>query len=117
MKVEVCGTITRRVGRERPDITIGWRGDDGELLDFNALGATFQLKIAAEPNGTAILTKTSGISVITGDTAANVRISFSQGELDPFTAGRPYWCQLDSIEGGPDRGFQDFLMLFTPAET
>lgn len=112
---EIAGTIVRRVKRERPDITLGWRDDDGDLIDFSDAGYTFQLSVARSSGGAHELVKTSGIVYVSGDTKRNVRITFAEGELDDLVANVPYNAQLDAIlDGAVDRGFQDFIILFTP---
>lgn len=112
--VPIAGTIIRRVKRERPDIEIEWRDGDGDLIDFSAYSFTFS--VARSPGAAAIITKTSGISyVVDPDEEFNVLISFAPNEIDALVAGIPYNCQLDAMSAGTDRGFQDFILLLTPA--
>jgi hypothetical protein len=111
--VPIAGTVTRRVKRERPDITLGWRDDKGKLL--NLAGYTFALTIATSPSGAKLVNKTAGIIYeLDPDGEFNVRITFSAGEIDALVASVPYNCQLDATSSGVDRGFQDFTLILTP---
>jgi hypothetical protein len=117
MTIPIAGTIIRRVKRERPDITLGWRGADGQLLPSGDFG-TFSFSVATSASAPAIFTKTSGISYdLDPDGEYNIRISFSPGEIDALLPNVPYNCQLDSTSSGSDRGFQDFILLLTPAHS
>lgn len=116
MNVATAGTIVRRVKRERPDIVLGWEDRKGELLDLT--GYTFVLSVALSADGVAIFTKSSGISYeVDPDEEYNVRIVFAAHEIDALVANVPYNCQLDATSGSVDRGFQDFILLFTPAHS
>jgi len=112
--VPIAGTIVRRVKRERPDIILAWRDADGALLDLS--GYTFTFSVATAANAPALITKTLGISYEVA-TDHNVRITFTAHELDALAAGVPYNCQLDAVSSGVDRGFQDFVLLLTPAHS
>lgn len=109
----VAGTIERRVKRERPDIVLAWTDRKGQLLDLT--GYTFELSVALSSSSPALITKNSGIVYeVDPDGEYNVRITFAVGELDTLVPNVPYNCQLDGTSSGADRGFQDFILLFTP---
>ena len=109
----IAGVVVRRIGRERPDLALAWYDSDGSLLDLSTY--SFTLSIAESEDSPALLTKTTGISYVVADDY-NVQITFLAGELDAttFDVGVPYNCQLDAVSGSADRGFQDFIMIFTP---
>jgi hypothetical protein len=116
MTVPIAGTIVRRVKRERPDIVLGWRDADSELLDLS--GYTFSFSVALSAASASIFTKTTGITYeVDPEGIFNVRILFTTGELDALIASVPYNCQLDATSAARDRGFQDFILFFTPAHS
>lgn len=113
MTTPIAGTVVRRVKRERPDITLGWRDGKGVLLNLS--GYTFELDIALNDSGPSVLNKLVGITYeLDPDGEFNVRITFSPNELNALVPNVPYNCQLDASSAGSDRGFQDFVLLFTP---
>lgn len=115
----LCGVVALmqiavRKGAELPDRGIEWRDANGNIIDFSS-GWTWQLKIGLTADGTAAITKTTGITGAA--TSPNVTISFSAGELDGLTVETEYVCQLMATSGTKQRGFPDFTLWLTPAMT
>jgi len=74
--------VEYEIGEELDDIEITWNDSLGALRQF-ASGWTFELKIGALASA-ALVTKTTGITG--ANTAPNVRIAWSAGELDSVPA-------------------------------
>ncbi len=89
---------------ERPGWNIWWLDDAGELIDFSS-GYTFSLKIGPR-NGTALLTKTTGITGAAGSGVEptgtpNVVVTWSTGEL--AIAQGVYRLELTATTSSTDR--------------
>lgn len=108
--------ITMRKGAALPDRGLVWLDDQGNLINFSA-GYTFQLKISATGDGTALVTKTTGITGAA--TSPNVTISWTVAELASLSAEVEYVCQLAALRtsDGKPRPFPDFTLWLTPTIT
>jgi|GEM_PF-3285138 len=89
---------------EDPNLEIWWFDDAGDLIDFSS-GYTWSLKIGPT-NGTALITKTTGITGAAGAGTAptgtpNVVVVWAAGELD-IAVGR-YRLELTPTVGGRQR--------------
>lgn len=100
-----------RTNSEDPSIPIRWAAGDGTAVDLSA--ATFTLRLV-DPDGTLILTKTSGITGYatfqgTAPDDYNARITWASGNLNQ-TPGT-YLVELDAVVGGRHRPFPGEIIL------
>lgn len=96
-------------GDERP----AWQATvtvNGAAPDLSS-GYTYALKLASSPDGTAVLTKTTGIA---GDASGVVTVTWAAGDLD-LTPGT-YVAQLRATSSSLDWTISDTIVIL-PAIT
>lgn len=96
--------LTYHRGDERPawEATVTVNGSAPDLSS----GYTFAVKLAATPDGTAVLSKTTGI---TGSASGVVTVAWAAGDLD-ITAGT-YVAQLRATSSSLDWTVEDTLVI------
>jgi hypothetical protein len=94
-------------GDALPDAALTWRDWTGALIPFAADGYTFEMKIADEPGGTALLTKTAGISGADADPNVTV-VWATAAEITTLPAGQ-YVVRIRATR--PDGKKRSFRML------
>lgn len=79
------------VGADLPSLSIEWRDDNGNLIDFST-GWSFAVKVGRPSDEVTEFTKTTGITGAA--TVPNVIVQWSTvGELNSLTPGT-YTCQI-----------------------
>jgi hypothetical protein len=97
------------LGSEDPTYQVTWTDSNGAVIDFSAVGWSFELKLGF-PGRDAVLTKTSGI--VGAATAPNITVTWAATDLDDLDPGT-YVLQLTPTLAGRSRS--PLTELFTLA--
>lgn len=79
--------ITYVQGTELPDIQVTWKDSAGVALTFTSTPHTFSFRIASTPAFTKGTLGGAQVGITRADTAPNVTIAFSAGDLDSIVPG------------------------------
>lgn len=105
-------------GDELGDAGLFWKDTTGTLINFSS-GYTFVVTILDQDTGTAVITKSSGITGAAGNLTTNtpnVTVAWADDELDDLTPGTEYAfrCVATRTSDGKTRTFRSTLqILFT----